>query len=119
MDGNKLAELIFPNIRGTIAQLEERFPKRELPEGAYVTRFAPSPTGYMHIGGLYAAMISSRLARQTNGVFYLRIEDTDKKRELEGGVQEIIQSLTGYGVEFDEGPFAGGEKAYGPYKQSD
>lgn len=119
MDGNKLAELIFPNIRGTIAQLEERFPKRELPEGAYVTRFAPSPTGYMHIGGLYAAMISSRLARQTNGVFYLRIEDTDKKRELEGGVQEIIQSLAGYGVEFDEGPFAGGEKAYGPYKQSD
>ncbi|MDE6887449.1 MAG: glutamate--tRNA ligase [Eubacterium sp.] len=119
MDHHKLAELIFPDITDTIEELEKRFPKRELPQGAYVTRFAPSPTGYMHIGGLYAAMISSRLAKQTNGVFYLRIEDTDKKRELEGGVEEIIQSLAGYGVAFDEGPFAGGEKAYGPYKQSE
>lgn len=118
MDNNKLAELIFPDLTGTIAELEEQFPKRELPEGAYVTRFAPSPTGYMHIGGLYAAMISSRLARQTRGVFYLRIEDTDKKRELEGGVEEIIQSLAGYGILFDEGPFPDGEKNYGPYKQS-
>lgn len=119
MDYNKLAELIFPDIKETIKELEERFPKRDLQEGAYVTRFAPSPTGYMHIGGLYAAMISSKLARQTNGVFYLRIEDTDKKRELEGGVEEIIQSLAGYGVVFDEGPFSGGETCYGPYKQSE
>lgn len=119
MDYNKLAELIFPDIKGTIKELEERFPKRDLQEGAYVTRFAPSPTGYMHIGGLYAAMISSKLARQTNGVFYLRIEDTDKKRELEGGVEEIIQSLAGYGVVFDEGPFSGSETCYGPYKQSE
>jgi len=119
MDYNKLAELIFPTITGTIKELEERFPKRDLPEGAYVTRFAPSPTGYMHIGGLYAAMISSKLARQTNGVFYLRIEDTDKKRELEGGVKEIIRSLASYGIVFDEGPFSGGEGDYGPYKQSE
>lgn len=119
MDYNKLAELIFPNIKGTVKELEERFPKRDLQEEAFVTRFAPSPTGYMHIGGLYAAMISSKLARQTKGVFYLRIEDTDKKRELEGGVEEIIQSLAGYGVVFDEGPFSGGEACYGPYKQSE
>lgn len=118
MDYNKLAELIFPNITDTVALLEQRFPKRDLPQGAYVTRFAPSPTGYMHIGGLYAALISQRLARQTNGVFYLRIEDTDKKRELEGGTEEIIQSLAGYGITFDEGPFTNGEKGYGPYNQS-
>ena len=79
MDYNKLAELVFPDVSGTVNELEEQFPKRNLNEGAYVTRFAPSPTGYMHIGGLYAAMISSRLAHQTGGVFYLRIEDTDKK----------------------------------------
>ncbi len=103
MDYNKLAELVFPDVSGTVNELEEQFTKRNLNEGAYVTRFAPSPTGYMHIGGLYAAMISSRLAHQTGGVFYLRIEDTDKKREIEGGTDEIIQSLAGYG----------------PYKQSE
>lgn len=119
MDQNKLAELIFPGLTGEVSELEARFPRRNLPEGAYVTRFAPSPTGYMHIGGLYAAMISSRFARQSGGVFYLRIEDTDKKRELEGGVDEIIQSLAGYSIAFDEGPFAGGDKEYGPYKQSE
>lgn len=119
MDNNKLAELIFPNIKGTAAELEEQFPKRNLPDGAYVTRFAPSPTGYMHIGGLYAAMISRKLAEQTKGIFYLRIEDTDRKREVEGGVNEIIQSLAGYGITFDEGPFSGSEKKYGPYKQSE
>lgn len=120
MDYNKLAELIFPDITGTVEELEARFPKRDsLKEGAYVTRFAPSPTGYMHIGGLYAAMISKKLAVQTGGVFYLRIEDTDKKREVEGGVEEIIHSLADYDIVFDEGPFAGGEKGYGPYKQSE
>ncbi|KAI4444929.1 Glutamyl-Q tRNA(Asp) synthetase [Eubacterium plexicaudatum ASF492] len=69
MDYNKLAELIFPEIKDTIKDLEELFPERNLPKGAYVTRFAPSPTGYMHIGGLYAAMISSKLAKQTGGIF--------------------------------------------------
>lgn len=119
MNYNKLAELIFPNIKGSISELEQHFPNRDLQKDAYVTRFAPSPTGYMHIGGLYAAMISRKLADQTNGLFYLRIEDTDKKRELEGGVDEIIHSLEEYGVLFDEGPFEGGEKSYGPYKQSE
>ena len=79
MDYNKLAELIFPDITGTVDDLEARFPKRDLPEGAKVTRFAPSPTGYMHIGGLYAAMISRKLAKQSGGVFYLRIEDTERE----------------------------------------
>ena len=74
MDYNKLAELIFPEIKNTVRDLEERFPERDLTKGALVTRFAPSPTGYMHIGGLYAALISSKLARQTGGIFYLRIE---------------------------------------------
>ncbi|MCI8447021.1 MAG: glutamate--tRNA ligase [Eubacterium sp.] len=119
MDNNKLAELIFPNIKGTVEELEARFPKRNLEEGAYVTRFAPSPTGYMHIGGLYAAMISKKLSDQTGGIFYLRIEDTDRKREVEGGINEIIQSLAGYGVVFDEGPFEGSSQKYGPYKQSE
>ena len=81
MNYNKLAELIFPDITGTVDDLEVKIPKRDLPEGAKVTRFAPSPTGYMHIGGLYAAMISRKLAKQSGGVFYLRIEDTDRKRE--------------------------------------
>ena len=119
MDYRKLAELIFPDIKGTIAELEERFPKRQLPDGAKVTRFAPSPTGYMHIGGLYAAMISRKIAKQSGGVFYLRIEDTDKKREVEDGVNEIIRSLKQFDLEFDEGPFDGGETIYAPYKQSE
>ena len=74
MDDNKLAELIFPKLEGTIAELEAGFPERDLKKGAYVTRFAPSPTGYMHIGGLYAAMISARLAEQTDGIFASRIQ---------------------------------------------
>lgn len=119
MDYSKLAELIFPEITGTVEELEERFPKRALPEGAKVTRFAPSPTGYMHIGGLYAAMISKKIAQQSGGVFYLRIEDTDKKREVENGVNEIIHALRRFDLEFDEGPFEGSPVVYGPYKQSE
>jgi glutamyl-tRNA synthetase len=119
MDYNKLAELIFPDITGTVEELEARFPERDLPEGAKVTRFAPSPTGYMHIGGLYAAMISRKIAKQSGGVFYLRIEDTDKKREVEDGVNEIINSLRKFDLEFDEGPFEGSPETYGPFKQSE
>ena len=119
MDYNKLADLIFADITDTVDDLEKRFPERNLPEGARVTRFAPSPTGYMHIGGLYAAMISRKLAKQSGGVFYLRIEDTDRKRELEDGVNEIINSLKKFDLGFDEGPFEGGETIYGPYKQSE
>ena len=101
MDYNKLADLIFADITDTVDDLEKRFPERDLPEGARVTRFAPSPTGYMHIGGLYAAMISRKLAKQSGGVFYLRIEDTDRKRELEDGVNEIINSLKKFDLGFD------------------
>ncbi len=119
MNYEKLAQLIFPNITKTPSEVEEMFPPRALPEGAKVTRFAPSPTGYMHIGGLYAAMISKKIAAQTGGVFYLRIEDTDKKREVEGGVEEIINSLKKFNLEFDEGPFEGSPTTYAPYKQSE
>lgn len=121
MDYNRLAELLFPNITESIEDLEKRFPKRNLPEGAEVTRFAPSPTGYMHVGGLYATLISSRLAKQTGGVFYLRIEDTDKKREVDNGFEKIIQSLERFNIFFDEGPFedARNNPTYAPYRQSE
>ncbi len=119
MDYEKLAELLFPEITESVSELEEKYPERDLPEGAKVTRFAPSPTGYMHIGGLYAAMISKKIAKQSGGVFYLRIEDTDKKREVEGGVEEIINSLKKFDLEFDEGPFEGSPATYAPFKQSD
>jgi glutamyl-tRNA synthetase len=120
MDYNKLADILFPDINETIETLELRFPERNLPKGACVTRFAPSPTGFMHVGGLYASLISSIIAHQTGGIFYLRIEDTDKKREVMGGVKEIISSLNNFGITFDEG-MSDNENyigEYGPYLQS-
>lgn len=121
MDYNKLAELLFGNIDKTPADYEAIFPKRELAEGAKVTRFAPSPTGFLHIGGLFAALISERIAHQSGGVFILRIEDTDKKREVEGGVDKILEGLLGFGIKIDEGFVDYGKEsgAYGPYKQSE
>lgn len=122
MDQNKqLADLLFSHIDKTPEYYENLYPQRDLPAGAKVTRFAPSPTGYLHTGALYAAMIPERLAHQSNGVFFLRIEDTDKKRELEGGVMEIISSLKSFDVVFDEGMTGENtEKGiYGPYKQSE
>ena len=119
-DFEKLSELLFPNVTETIDDLEARYPLRSLPEGARVTRFAPSPTGFLHIGGLFAALISKLNAQTTGGVFILRIEDTDKKREIEDGVSEIIKGLNAFGVEIDEG-VVGFEKEkgeYGPYQQS-
>ena len=118
MDNHKLAELIFPDIKEKLNDLEKKFPSRNLPKNAYVTRFAPSPTGYMHIGGLYTAMLSKILARRTQGVFYLRIEDTDKKREVKGGIQGIVRALEEFHILFDEGPIEGQETIYGPYQQS-
>ncbi len=119
-DFEKLAQLLFPNITKTPEDLEAQFPARELPEGARVTRFAPSPTGFLHIGGLFAALISKLNAQTTNGVFMLRIEDTDKKREIEDGVSEIIKGLESFGVEIDEGvvDFNKEQGNYGPYQQS-
>ena len=119
MDYKDLANLIFPDAKD-ISYYEEKYPERDLKEGAIVTRYAPSPTGFMHIGGLYQALIAIKLAKQTDGVFFLRIEDTDQKREIENGVTEIVQSLKDFGLEADEGMFSENEEkgSYGPYKQS-
>lgn len=119
-DNAKLAELLFPDIQSTPEELEERFPLRTLPQGARVTRFAPSPTGFLHIGGLFAALISKLNAQTTDGVFILRIEDTDKKREITDGVSEIIKGLEAFGIVIDEGVigFQQEKGSYGPYQQS-
>lgn len=119
MDYNRLAELLFPHIQQTPEQIEARYPARQLPEGAKVTRMGPSPTGFMHLGNLYGALVDERLAHQSGGVFYLRIEDTDKKREVEGGVKTIIEAFSSFGLPFDEGAtLAGDNGVYGPYRQS-
>lgn len=111
---------MFPGVTQTVEDLEQRFPPRSLKDGARVTRFAPSPTGFLHIGGLFSALISKLNATTTNGVFLLRIEDTDKKREIEDGVSEIIKGLRAFGVDPDEGVMGFGQEsgAYGPYQQS-
>ena len=120
MDNKKLAELLFPHIDKTPDYYEELYPERGLAEGARVTRFAPSPTGYLHIGGLFGALVDVLTAQATNGVSYLRIEDTDKKREIDDGVSAIINGFDSFGVEFTEGVTGfGTEKgAYCPYTQS-
>ncbi len=117
MDYNLLAEKLFPHI--TKQPEDIQYPARELPEGAKVTRMGPSPTGFMHLGNLYGALVDERLAHQSGGVFYLRIEDTDKKREVEGGVQTIIDAFSSFGLPFDEGATLEGDSGtYGPYRQS-
>ena len=119
MDNNKLAELLFPHIDRKPEDYENLFLKRELPEGAMVTRLGPSPTGFIHLGNLYGAFVDERLAHQSGGTFYLRIEDTDDKRYVEGAVETIITSLRFFGIDFDEGALLDGEKGdYGPYYQS-
>ena len=119
MNNKELADLIFPNAKDT-SYYEEKYPERNLTEGAIVTRFAPSPTGFVHIGSLYQALVAYKLAKQTKGVFFLRVEDTDQKREIEGGVAEITNSLKDFGIIPDEGMVDDiNEKGkYGPYKQS-
>ena len=116
MDLNKLADALIPdeNVK-PLEYYEEKYPLRNLPEGAQVTRLAPSPTGFMHIGNLYVALANERIAHQSGGVFYLRIEDTDEKRKVEGAVEVIHKSLKYFGVNFDEGADLCGE--YGPYYQ--
>ena len=124
MDYNRLAEMLFPHITETPEDIEARYPKRELPEGAKVTRFAPSPTGFVHFGGLFPSTVGERLAHQSGGVFYLRIEDTDAKREVEGAAEGLIKTLAKYGINFDEGAILdesgkiADKGVYGPYKQS-
>lgn len=119
MDYKDLADLIFPEAK-EISYYEEKYPERNLPEGAIVTRFAPSPTGFVHIGGLYQGLIARKLANQTGGVFFLRIEDTDQKREVENGIVGIVEALKEFGFEPDEGMISEneGKGNYGPYKQS-
>ncbi len=120
MDYNKLAELLLPDVSSVPEEIEKHYPKRELPEGAKVTRMGPSPTGFMHLGNLYGALVDERLAHQSGGVFYLRIEDTDRKREVEGGVQTIIEAFKSFGLPFDEGATLDGDNGnYGPYRQSE
>lgn len=119
MDWNCLADRLFPQITKTPEEIEAEYPKRNLPEGAKVTRMGPSPTGFMHLGNLYGALVDERLAHQSQGIFYLRIEDTDRKREVEGGVQTIIDTFQRFGLPFDEGATLEGESGiYGPYRQS-
>ncbi len=115
-----MAEFLFPDINKTPEDYEAQYPVRNLPEGARVTRFAPSPTGFLHIGGLFAAFISQRAAMSTGGKFYLRIEDTDKKREVDNGVSLIVSGLREFGIQVTEGMLSETESAgeYGPYTQS-
>lgn len=120
MDYKKLADLLFPEVTGTPDYYEEKFPYRKLPAKAEVTRMAPSPTGFIHLGNLYSALADERIAHRNGGVFYLRIEDTDEKRKVDGAVETIINVLRYFNIEFDEG--AGFEEgpernAYGPYFQ--
>ena len=119
MDYRKLADLLFPHITKTPQDYEAVYPPRQLPEGARVTRLAPSPTGFIHLGNLYSAFVDERLAHQSGGIFFLRIEDTDDKRFVEGAVETIVGSLDYFGIEFDEGASVEGESGeYGPYHQS-
>ena len=118
MDYNRLAEILFPDVTESPDDMEKRFPQRDLPEGACVTRIGPSPTGFVHLGNLYNAIIGERIAHQSGGVFYLRIEDTDNKREVEGAVETVINAMNYFGVHFDEGAVTDGDNgAYGPYRQ--
>lgn len=124
MDYELLADLLFPAVTQTPADMEALYPPRQLPEGAKVTRFAPSPTGFVHFGGLFPATVGERLAHQSGGVFYLRIEDTDAKREVPGAAEGLIRTLAHYGIHFDEGAIldeqgnVSDHGNYGPYKQS-
>ena len=118
MDYQALADLLFPNVTETAESLEERFPLRNLPEGAVVTRMAPSPTGFVHLGNLVQGLTAERMAHQTGGILFLRVEDTDAKREVPGAVEVLINTLKHYGISFDEGATIDGDSGnYGPYRQ--
>ena len=118
MDYNALAELLFPHVTDTPAQMEEKFPLRNVPEGAVITRMAPSPTGFVHLGNLVQGLTSERMAHQSGGVLFLRVEDTDAKREVPGAVKVLIETLKHYGIQFDEGATIDGDAGdYGPYRQ--
>ena len=114
----ELATLLFPNVTETPQSLEERYLLRQLPEGAVVTRMAPSPTGFVHLGNLVQGLVAERMAHQSGGVLFLRVEDTDAKREVPGAVEVLIDSLKHYSICFDEGATKEGDNGlYGPYRQ--
>jgi len=113
----KLAKLMCPDVTMTIADLEKKYPSRNLAEGVRVTRFAPSPTGFLHTGSLFASFVASKIAHDTNGIFYLRIEDTDTKREVAGSIETVVSQLKLFNVTIDEGYGFSGN--YGPYLQSE
>lgn len=118
MDYTALAELLFPQIDKNPEDYEKKYPLRDLPDGAMVTRIGPSPTGFVHLGNLYNAMIGERLAHQSGGTFYLRVEDTDAKREVPGAVELVLSAMDYFGIHFDEGADANGDRGnYGPYRQ--
>lgn len=120
-DYKKLAELLFPHITKNPADYEALYPPRQLKEGARVTRFAPSPTGFLHFGNLFTCLISYKIAKSTDGIFYVRVEDTDQKRKVDGAVEVMLQGLSYYGIKPGEGVIAENEEKgiYGPYKQSE
>ena len=113
----ELADILFPNLKHDIAYYEDLYPERDLPDGAMVTRYGPSPTGSVHLGNLFSAFCDMIYARQSGGVFFLRIEDTDQKRMVEGGIENITGVLKGFNIIPNEGYTYGGN--YGPYKQSE
>ena len=121
MKFQQLANTIFPSIENTPDYYINKYPKRNLKEGAKVTRYAPSPTGFQHIGGVFSALIDERIATQSGGVFYLRIEDTDQKREVEGAIEDTINTMHKFGLDFTEGMTGDNSSKgdYGPYKQSE
>lgn len=118
MDQHALAQLLFPTVTMSPEEVEKRFPPRNAPEGAVITRMAPSPTGFVHLGNLVQGLTSERMAHQSGGVLFLRVEDTDAKREVPGAVEVLIETLKHYGIQFDEGATIDGDNgAYGPYRQ--
>ncbi len=118
MDYQALAQLLFPDVAETPEEVEARFPARNLPEGTVVSRMAPSPTGFVHLGNLVQGTISERMTHQSGGVLFLRVEDTDAKREVPGAVEVLINTLKHYGIIFDEGATIDGDSGnYGPYRQ--
>ena len=113
-----LCERLFSNDLESVADIEARFPARELKEGAVVSRMAPSPTGFVHLGNLVQGLTSERMCHQSEGILFLRVEDTDAKREVPGAIETLIESLSHYGISFDEGATLDGDSGiYGPYRQ--
>ncbi|MDR1794507.1 MAG: glutamate--tRNA ligase [Erysipelotrichaceae bacterium] len=119
MDYKALSELLFPDVKDTLQDYEIRYPWRDLPKEAMVTRLAPSPTGFIHLGNLYQALANERLAHQSQGRFILRIEDTDEKRKVEGAIELLVSTLAYFGINFDEGILCNPQGDYAPYQQSE